>query len=71
MIRRRKISKLYQIISPPLLNKKDTLSHKQNRSSVSRQMKDLHKLLSPSQEILISMKIGVKQKFQKSFNKYN
>jgi len=53
------------------LIKKEIVEDKLKQNYKNKLMKDSNKSLSQSQGTLINMKIGVKLKLLKSYNKYN
>lgn len=71
MIKKKKILELYLIMQLYLLIKKEIAEDKLKQNYKNKLMKDSNKSLSQSQEILINMKIGVKLRLLKSYNKYN
>lgn len=70
MTKEKEILGLYQIMLLYHLSKKETLEQLLKLNFRNKQMRDLHKSHSQLQEILIYMKIEVRLRLVKSYNKY-
>ena len=71
MTKKKKTLEFFRIMLLYLSNRKKILEVKLKPSSKNKLMKDLLKSLLPSQEIHINMKIEVKLKLQRFYNKSN